>query len=190
MDTKVAHIEAAQEAIKLFAPEKTLREKLLELALSQVGITEFPSGTNCIKYNTWFYGREVKDGDKPGAKYPWCCTFICWLFDQVGHKLPVADYLRGWSSVPNLHAYAVKKNMITKTPRIGDLVIYKWGGEIKHIGLYAGPSKDPVRIKAVEGNTSFDDKGSQDNGGCVAIKNQNTKLVLDYINIDLFLNVA
>src|SRR6185369_14813451 len=112
------------------------RKELLSLAGTQVGTTEFPAGSNNVKYNTWFYGREVHDGDKPGAHYPWCCTFICWLFSQVAKPMPKADYLRGWSSVPNLYNYAVKHGMITTDPKPGDLVIYAWGGEIRHIGMF------------------------------------------------------
>lgn len=188
MSAKELSIKLAEAAVIKFVPQpKTKREQLMAVALSQVGQTEFPSNSNKIKYNTWFYGREVFNGDKPGAKYPWCCTFICWCFNEIGHKLPVADYLRGWSSVPNLYAYAVKHKMITTTPKIGDIVIYKWGGQIKHVGFYLGEGTDQKHIQAVEGNTSFDQKGSQDNGGGCAIKNQNTSLVLDYINVDEFL---
>lgn len=59
--------------------------KLLALAMSEVGITEYPSNSNNVKYNTWFYGHSVS-----GPKYPWCAAFVSWLFNQLegGSTLP------------------------------------------------------------------------------------------------------
>ena len=54
-------------------------EKVLALARAQIGVTEQPAGSNRVKYNTAYYGREVS-----GAGYPWCCTFVWWLFRQAG----------------------------------------------------------------------------------------------------------
>ena len=52
--------------------------KLLAIANAEVGITEYPPSSNNVKYNTWFYGRQVM-----GAKYPWCCTFISYIFWEL-----------------------------------------------------------------------------------------------------------
>lgn len=51
------------------------RQKILAIADGELGIKESPPNSNNVKYNTWFYGRPVS-----GASYPWCCTFISWLF--------------------------------------------------------------------------------------------------------------
>ena len=53
--------------------------KILELARSQLGVKEAPAGSNRVKYNTAYYGREVS-----GGAYPWCCAFIWWLFREAG----------------------------------------------------------------------------------------------------------
>lgn len=186
MGAKEISIAGAQAAIlKLIPVQKTLRDKLFETALLQVGVIEKPS--NNVLYNTWFYGREVFDGDKPGAKYPWCCTEMCWLFNEIGKPMPKADYLRGWSSVPNLYAYAVKHDMITTTPKKGDLVIYAWAGAIKHIGMFGEWEKENVDFHNVEGNTAFDEKGDQANGGCCAYKHRKMNIVKCFINVDKFL---
>lgn len=50
-------------------------DKIMELARKQIGITEMPPNSNNVKYNTWYYGHSVS-----GSAYPWCCTFIEWLF--------------------------------------------------------------------------------------------------------------
>lgn len=41
-------------------------------ALGQVGVKESPKNSNKVKYNQWFYGKNI-------SAY-WCATFVCWLF--------------------------------------------------------------------------------------------------------------
>ena len=53
--------------------------RIIAIASAEVGITEYPPGSNNVKYNTWFYGRQVS-----GKNYPWCCTFISYIFDILG----------------------------------------------------------------------------------------------------------
>ena len=52
---------------------------LLTLARRELGVTEDPKGSNRVKYNTAYYGREVS-----GDSYPWCCVFLWWLFRKAG----------------------------------------------------------------------------------------------------------
>lgn len=54
-------------------------DKLLAVARREIGMTELPAGSNKVKYNTEYYGREVS-----GAAYPWCMAFIWWCFRKVG----------------------------------------------------------------------------------------------------------
>ena len=49
--------------------------KLLRIAQAELGVTEYPSGSNKVKYNTWYYGQAVS-----GDAYPWCAVFVCWCF--------------------------------------------------------------------------------------------------------------
>ena len=58
--------------------------ELLELARRQIGVKECPPNSNNVRYNTWYYGREVS-----GGAYPWCMVFVQWVFDQADVKLPV-----------------------------------------------------------------------------------------------------
>lgn len=32
---------------------------ILRIARGEIGVTESPVGSNRVKYNTWYYGREV-----------------------------------------------------------------------------------------------------------------------------------
>ena len=64
------------------------RDKIINLAKSECGTTEWPPNSNNVKYNTWFYKKEVS-----GAAYPWCAVFISWLFDQLPSKSVVNDQI-------------------------------------------------------------------------------------------------
>ena len=55
------------------------KEEILTLARSQIGVREDPIGSNRVKYNTEYYGMEVR-----GRQYPWCCVFQWWLFHALG----------------------------------------------------------------------------------------------------------
>jgi hypothetical protein len=49
--------------------------RLIAIASGEVGTTEYPPNSNNVKYNTWYYGRQVQ-----GKNYPWCAAFVSWLF--------------------------------------------------------------------------------------------------------------
>lgn len=53
-------------------------DMVVATALAEVGVKESPKNSNRVKYNTWFYGKEVR-----GASYPWCMVFVCWCFAHV-----------------------------------------------------------------------------------------------------------
>ena len=55
------------------------KEEILALAKRQIGVREDPMGSNRVKYNTEYYGMEVR-----GRQYPWCCVFQWWLFHALG----------------------------------------------------------------------------------------------------------
>ena len=54
-------------------------ERMLELARAELETKEYPPGSNNVKYNTEYYGREVS-----GNNFAWCAVFTWWLFEQAG----------------------------------------------------------------------------------------------------------
>ena len=50
-------------------------QMVVATALAEVGTKESPRNSNKVKYNQWFYGRNVSAF--------WCCTFVCWCFGNV-----------------------------------------------------------------------------------------------------------
>ena len=129
--------------------------ELLEIARRQIGVKECPPNSNNVRYNTWYYGREVS-----GAAYPWCMVFVQWVFDQAGVKLPV----RTASCGALMRSAQSAGQWVTGDYRPGDVVIYDFPGGAKtdHCGIVE--AVDGTYISAIEGNTS---SASDADGGAV-----------------------
>ena len=129
--------------------------ELLEIARRQIGVKECPPNSNNVRYNTWYYGREVS-----GAPYPWCMVFVQWVFDQAKVKLPT----RTASCGALMRAAQSAGCWVTGDYRPGDVVIYDFpgGAATDHCGIVE--SVDGTYISAIEGNTS---SASDADGGAV-----------------------
>lgn len=119
--------------------------ELLELARKQLGVRESPPGSNNVRYNTWFYGREVS-----GPGYPWCVVLVQWVFDQAGVRLPA----RTASCTALMLAAQSAGCWVTQGYQPGDVVIYDWGGDRvpDHCGIVE--AVEGTYLSAIEGNTS------------------------------------
>ena len=142
----------------------------LKIAAGELGTTEYPAGSNNVKYNTWFYGREVRD--TPTTKYPWCMAFVQWCFAQAGLRLPHVT-----ASCSNLLSWYRKyqPERVVTNPKPRDIIIFNFG----HTGIVESAAAST--ITAIEGNTSSDDAGSQSNGGGVFRRKRSKSLVTAYI---------
>ena len=142
--------------------------QLLTIARKQLGICENPPGSNNVRYNTWYYGREVM-----GSAYPWCMVFVQWVFAQAVVKLPV----RTASCGALMNAAKAAGCWVTAGFKPGDVVIYNFpgGAATDHCGIVETELPD-YGVQAVEGNTS--QSGSQSNGGMVCRKNRPGKYIV------------
>ena len=142
--------------------------ELLAIARKQLGICESPPGSNNVRYNTWYYGREVM-----GSAYPWCMVFVQWVFAQAVVKLPV----RTASCGALMNAAKAAGCWVTAGFKPGDVVIYNFpgGAATDHCGIVETELPD-YGVQAVEGNTS--QSGSQSNGGMVCRKNRPGKYIV------------
>lgn len=134
-------------------------ERVLEIAREELGTKESPANSNRVKYNTWYYGREVT-----GKAYPWCMAFVQWVFHQAGVPLP----LKTASCGALMNAAKKSGQWVTKDYRPGDVVIYDFpgGAATDHTGIIEKVTL--TGVVAIEGNTS--EAGSQSNGGMVCRK--------------------
>jgi peptidoglycan hydrolase-like protein with peptidoglycan-binding domain len=137
-------------------------EAVVSAALSQVGTTEDPPGSNLTPYGAAY-------GLNPAA---WCGEFVWWAFNRAGLDLKGLGIYpaytpafcsqaraRGWQSVPFVDA------------RDGDVVFMKFsagGDPVEHVGIATGGPTGA--LPTVEGNTSSSLAGSQSNGGGVFLK--------------------
>ena len=129
-------------------------DKILDIARPELGVKESPRGSNNVKYNTWYYKREVS-----GA-YPWCMVFVQWVFDQAGASELVPART---ASCGTLMTYARRKDeWVTEGYQPGDVVIYDFlgGAATDHTGIVE--SATGTTVTAIEGNTSANDAS---NGG-------------------------
>ena len=133
----------------------------MNLALSQLGVREEPAGSNCVKYNTDYYGREVS-----GDSFPWCVVFVWWLFQKAG----AADLFFGGKKTAScsvLLLFAKRQGLFVRGGyRPGDLVFLRFSRERtspEHIGLVKEVQKNGTLI-TIEGNTGV---GNDANGGQV-----------------------
>ena len=122
--------------------------QILDIASAQVGYTESPPGSNKTQYGAW-YGMDGQ---------PWCMMFVQWCFAKAGEPLPYktasCSALERW--------YRAKRPLaVHSLPEPGDIVIYDFG----HTGIVETVLGEA--ITAIEGNTSPDKTGSQNNGGGV-----------------------
>lgn len=141
-------------------------ERALDIARGELGTKESPANSNRVKYNTWFYGREVS-----GKAYPWCMVFVQWVFHQAGVKLP----LRTASCGALMNAAKKAGSWVAGDYRPGDVVIYDFpgGAATDHCGIVEKVTL--TGVAAIEGNTS--QAGSQSNGGEVCRKNRPASLI-------------
>jgi len=146
-------------------------EKILDIARKELGVKESPPSSNEVKYNAWYYGRNVS-----GAAYPWCMAFVQWVFHQAGARLP---YITASCSGLLVWYKRNRPECVHKTPRPGDIVIYDFG----HTGIVESVGSGGT-ITAIEGNTSPGSSGSQSNGGMVCRRTRRTSVVTNYIRPD------
>jgi hypothetical protein len=130
---------------------KIMLEEAAKSAAMAPGAIRSPLGSNNVKYNTAFYGKEVSD--PAGERFRWCVVFLWWSMRQadVGQTVfpKVASVFK--ASNANVRDFFKDRNRFhpaTATPKVGDLVIFK----VSHIGFVE--AVDAATIKTVEGNVN------------------------------------
>jgi len=138
--------------------------KVLAVAAAQLGTKESPAGSNRVKYNTAYYGREVS-----GDAYPWCCVFQWWLFREAG----APELFYGGcktASCTTLYQYYRQcgQTVSTQDARPGDLIFFTFSegdrqqGIRNHVGICV--DNETGYITTIDGNTGTTNEA---NGGAV-----------------------
>jgi hypothetical protein len=141
-----------------FDPNAPMRQLVIDVAASQIGVVEQPHGSN--------RGPEVDvfirtTGLDPAAgHFPWCVCFLYWVFDQAakikGKENPLpktAGVISLWNLGRRTEAQVVRKSeasMQTVTP--GMIFHLNLGNGHGHAGLVIEVRGD--HIVTIEGNTN------------------------------------
>lgn len=128
---------------------------IVEIAKGEIGVQE--KKYNNVKYNTWYFGYEVRDRYSGGTSYAWCAVFLGWCADQAGIDTDTIPLVRGTVAMQrfyeNLGRYT--KYSASYTPKVGDIIFFDWSGGrggVDHVGIVVAV-KDGM-ITTVEGNYS------------------------------------
>ena len=145
-------------------------EQLLALARRQIGVKESPANSNTVLYNTAYYGKKVA-----GANYPWCCTFVWWLFYTSGES---SLFYGGKKTAycPTLLDYHKKKGQfVSGDYQPGDIIFFNFSGKktAAHVGVCE--SFNGVSITTIDGNTGT---GNEADGGAVMRRIRNKKYIV------------
>ena len=133
---------------------------IVKKAAKEIGVKENPAGSNRVKYNTAYYGREVS-----GSAYPWCCAFIWWVFRECGASRLFFDGKKS-AYCPTVEAWGKAEGLTVERlkGKPGDIVLFDFydKGISGHIGIIEKVVGN--KYQTIEGNTS---STSDDNGGAV-----------------------
>ena len=131
---------------------ESVAKSIVAKALEEANTTPIIHDQSCnkVKYNNWFYGKEVS-----GESYPWCCAFVCWVFYQCN----LAQYFNGGvktASCRTLYNYHKDKGeLVSGSYKAGDLIFMNLDGgtSITHVEIAVSDYNESIQtIDCVGGN--------------------------------------
>jgi len=171
--------------------DPSLRKKLVEIAVSQVGTRE-EGGNNCgAKIREYQFASWLEPGS-----WPWCAAFTCWVLREWLKDEAVLEAIRqtaapdfkpefwrckdasafGWEKWAKIRGLTLlTENDMAKA---GDFVVF----DFSHIGIVIEDQYTHY-IKTVEGNTNGRGERDSESGDGVWIKTRNASLVKSFIRI-------
>lgn len=150
-----------------------------------VGTTEYPPGTNRTIFALEVDAVWPIGFSRNGA--PWCGTFCEWL---LGHSVEAGGMggLLRWnvfSVIPSMNNFK-SHGLWSKYPEPGFLCFQSFGGNTQptHVGwvkdVISSPGSAPGLVDNIEGNTSINVIGHQDNGGGVYQRTRTGSSIVGY----------
>lgn len=125
-------------------PKRTLQQRVILIAESEIGVEEQPSGSN-----TSARIREYQAATWAGGTgWPWCAAFVCWCYRQAGRPLPYPS--AGAWDLTSRHAKLGWEVPLAKAKR-GDIVSFNVGSG--HVALFWDITPDGS-VRTIDGNSS------------------------------------
>ncbi|MFL9845447.1 CHAP domain-containing protein [Flavobacterium rhizosphaerae] len=144
------------------------RQRVLDVAVNQLGITETPKNSNKTTFGNWFGLDGVA----------WCGIFVSWVYHHAGYPLGKVGYLKGFAGCQYAVAHLDKLGVKTTDPQPGDIVFFDWNSDKRydHVGIFhSWKDKTAGTFNTIEGNTAV---GNDSNGGQVMRRVRNAKVAL------------
>jgi hypothetical protein len=141
-----------------------LSERALAVAVTQLGVTEVPKGSNA--------GPEVEAYLKSvglGKGYSWCMAFVYWCTNQASIQIASNNPLKKTAGV--LDQLNSRQSLVTKVPVPGDIFIMDFGKGQGHTGFVESVAGNIIHT--IEGNTN-DDGSREGYEVCKRERNINT----------------
>lgn len=141
-----------------FSPQASLRDLVIDIAASQIGVIEQPRGTNRgPEVDVYIRSTGLNPADD---SFPWCVCFLYWVFGQAAkikgktNPLPkTAGVISLWNLGRAGEAEVVRKaDANAQTVRPGMIFHLDLGNGKGHAGLVIDVIDD--RIITIEGNTN------------------------------------
>lgn len=155
------------------ATANTIQSRAVQLALAEKGYKE--GRRNWTKF--------ARDTYPNVQNQPWCGSFVGDVYRRAGWDcrglvwMPYVPYIESWA----------KKIGAWKTNRaqLGDIVVYGFGRTSgQHTGIaYPDESTGGDSYRAVEGNTSSGNSGSQSNGDGVYVRYRTRRDIRGWVDI-------
>ncbi len=151
-----------------------LKEKLVELAKKEIGVTEV-KGSNCGPRVNEYKSATWLDSTKG---WPWCAAFICWLFREgmKGEKYTFsrpetagAYDFENWC-LDQDNSVILRRTKVAQNIEAGNIVIFTFS----HIGLAISAPDADGYVWTIEGNTDL--QGSREGGGVFKKKRHISKI--------------
>lgn len=145
--------------------------KVIETARADLGYTENPPGSNMTKYGEAYGMNGV----------PWCVEALWFWFNEAGERMAFFGGGKTASCGMLLRWYKEQGLVVDKRDiQIGDILILNFSGtqDTQHCGLVVDKGKLAGTWYTIEGNATPGEEGSQDDGGCVALKMRHIRNVV------------
>jgi hypothetical protein len=142
--------------------------KVIQIAKSEIGVSENPPNSNLQKYGAWFGWNGVA----------WCAQFVSWCYATAGVPLGNIGFPKGFAGCQSAYSHFLKTKEITTSPAEGDIVLFDWNGDHRydHTGLFVRWLDEKKGIfESIEGNTSLT---NDSNGGKVMMRNRNKSVAV------------
>lgn len=127
-------------------------ERFIEIAKGEVGVVE--EKYNDVKYNEWYYGREVSASSDESGSYAWCAVFISWCAYMANIPESVIPKFALCSVGRSFYKEVDRYDTDLKSVKKGDIVFINWSGgtKLQHVGIVVDITD--TAIITVEGNRS------------------------------------